>query len=207
MTEGPFGRKTRDGKLPRCAGCGSLERHRVVRSMWNRIVEVEFRDMKALQFSRDPAADAGWFDTLEVSVFGRRNSLDLQSIDRPNGTYDIVICNHVLEHVQDDAQAFRELMRILKPGGFLQFSVPSPHARAETEDWGYPKAELHGHFRTYGRDLVQRFADAQPGVGILVVPGVDEVTGSPQYVYFASFDRHRLDAIHSRLAPDRRASG
>ena len=197
--DGPGGRKSPfTHKAPRCLQCGSLERHRFIRGIWNRMLEDEF-DNRVIQFSEDRAVESDWFKSFEVSIFGRRNSLNLQTIERPDGAYDIAICNHVLEHVEQDRQAFRELMRILKPDGFLQFSVPFPQGRVVTEDWGYPKPELHQHYRVYGRDLVERFTKAQPGVHILEVPGEDEVTSVPDFVYFASFDERRLDTIRLRL--------
>ena len=198
--DGPGGRKapfTR--KAPRCVGCGSLERHRFIRGVWYRILDDDFRGMRAIQFSSDRSVDSRWFESLEVSIFRGRNSLDLQAIDRADGVYDVAICNHVLEHVDRDREGFCELVRILKPDGFLQFSVPFPQGRTVTEDWGYPKPELHGHYRVYGRDLVERFAGARSGARILEVEGVDAATGAPEFVYFASCDSGRVDALRSRL--------
>ena len=108
-----------------------------------------------------------------------------------------MICNHVLEHVENDSQAFREIMRILRSGGFLQFSVPNPKVRTETVDWGYPRADLHDHYRNYGRDLMQRFGEAQPGVEILEVEATDDVTGVAYPAYFASLDGRVLDAMEA----------
>lgn len=186
-------------RAPQCAGCGSLERHRFIRGVWCRIVDSGFGGMRAIQFSPDRAVDPRWFDSLEVSKYGGRNSLDLQAIDRADGTYDVAICNHVLEHVEKDRAGFGELVRILRPDGILQFSVPFPQGRAVTEDWGYPKPELHGHYRIYGRDLVERFSGACPGVRILEIEGVDDVTGAPEFVYFASRDRGRIEALRACL--------
>ena len=197
--EGPLGRKSLTGKLPQCARCGSLERHRFIRSVWNQVIDTDFISKKALQFSRDPTVERKWFGNLEVSVYGGRNSLDLRDIDRAAESYDIVICNHVLAHVRDDSQAFREIMRILIPDGFLQFSVPGSMTHTVTEDWGYSKPELHHHYRMYGRDVVQRFTGAQPEVHILEVYGADGVTGSRDVVYFATFSNHRMTTLSSRL--------
>ena len=197
--EGPGGRMSRTGKLPVCVSCGSLERHRIVRTVWNFLDGEEHLRMHALQFSLDPSVDKEWFGAFEVSIHGGRNSLNLENIRRPSQSYDVVICNHVLEHVQDDRLAFREIMRILKPDGFLQFTVPSPCTRAVTKEWGYPDPNLHEHYRTYGRDLVQRFGEAQPGVRFLHVRECDDVTGVTDLVYFASLDRRRMDTIRSCL--------
>ena len=136
-----------------------------------------------------------WFGGFEVSIYGSSNSLDLQEIGREDGLYDIVICNHVLEHVENDRQAFREILRILKPTGFLQFSVPNPTQHTKTKDWGYPKPEMHYHYRVYGRDLLQRFSEAQPRVHILQIEAADAVTEVSDFVYFTSFDDIWIEAM------------
>ena len=196
---GPKGRKTAAGKLPACASCGSLERHRIVRAMWEHLVEDELLRWKALQFSRDPSVNEKWFESLEISIYQKSNSLNLQNIERPPESYDVVISNHVLEHVDDDRLAFREIMRILKPKGFFQFSVPSPHVRDETEEWGYPDSNRHHHYRIYGKDLVRRFEEARSGVKFLCFPGIDDVTGVQNFIYFASLDVDRLNLIGRKL--------
>ena len=196
--EGPGGRMSRGGKLPACATCGSLERHRAVRAVWSPLIGANLRCLKAIQFSLDPSVDKQWFKSFEISIYGRRNSLDWEAIDRPSGSYDIVICNHVLEHIEDDRRAFREIMRILAPSGLFQFTVPLPQTRAVTEEWGYPDRP-HGHYRLYGRDLIDRFAEAKPGTGFLCVPCVDPVTGEPDFVYFAFLDECRLNEIRPVL--------
>ena len=187
------------GKLPACASCGSLERHRTVRVVWRALIGAELCRLKAIQFSLDPSVDKKWFKRFEVSIFGKENSLDLEAIFRPSGSYDIVICNHVLEHVEDDRRAFREVMRILAPLGLFQFTVPLPQTRAVTEEWGYPDRP-HGHYRLYGRDLVDRFGEARSGVKFLCVSGADPVTGDPDFVYFAFLDERRLESIRQRLS-------
>ena len=54
----------------------------------------------------------------------------------PPDTFDLLLSHEVLEHVQDDRQAVREIMRVLKPGGRLILFVPNR---------GYP-FETHGFF-------------------------------------------------------------
>ena len=196
--KGPWGRMSQGGAFPACRSCGSLERHRTVRAVWNPLIRLELGRLRAIQFSLDRSVDRDWFRTLEISIYGKRNSLDLENIDRPCDRYDVVICNHILEHIRDDRQAFREIMRILKPTGLFQFTVPLPQSRAVTEDWGYPD-HPHGHYRLYGRDLVDRFGEARPDTKFLCVPGADPVTGEPDLVYFAFLDERRLDSIRQKL--------
>lgn len=53
--------------------------------------------------------------------------VDITNLDLyDSGRFDCVICSHVLEHVQDDSAATRELFRVLKPGGWGIFLVPLP---------------------------------------------------------------------------------
>ena len=188
---GPGGRKGEAGRLPRCTSCRSVERHRIVHSIWTPLVGEELRRLRAIQFSRDPSVEKKWFKSLEISIYGKRNSLDLESIERPSDCYDVAVCNHVLEHIENDRQAFREIMRILTPTGIFQFTVPLPHSHSVTDDWGYPD-EAQAHYRMYGKDLVDRFSKAQPDVKFLCVEGFDDVTGVGDIVYFCSLDDQRL---------------
>jgi hypothetical protein len=60
---------------------------------------------------------------------------DITAIDVPDGSFDMVICHRVMEHVLDDAKGFSELFRILRPGGPLSFSVPQATHRPHTAEW------------------------------------------------------------------------
>lgn len=51
-------------------------------------------------------------------------SADLTATPFATGSFDVIVCSHVLEHVPDDAAAFRELFRILKPGGHALLLTP-----------------------------------------------------------------------------------
>jgi len=94
--------------------------------------------------------------------------IDITSIPMSDESVDIIVCNHVLEHVMDDRKALRELHRVLKPGGWAIINVPVDYAREQTyED---PKIttdkqrKIHfgqaDHVRVYGRDYTQRLAES-----------------------------------------------
>ena len=178
---GPNGRLSRSGALPKCRKCGSMERHRILRSIWARIPLDFLSRSRALQFSPDLSVDPDWFSSYELSIYGGDNSIDLEAIDRASATYDVIICNHVLEHIPDDRKAFTELIRVLSPSGFLEVTVPNPYFRKITEDRG-PK--IHEHFRTYGADISLRFNGTKSTVLLHRVTGKDMVTGRKDYVFF-----------------------
>ncbi len=151
---GPLGRMAAGKTLPpRCAVCGSLERHRIVRRVYDAIPSGILESARALQFADDPSAPRARFKSFELSIFGHENSLDMASINRPDESYDWVIANHVLEHVEDDFAAIRELLRIVTDDGAIQLTVPSPSSALDTWDLPEPVPTGFGHWRGYGSDL------------------------------------------------------
>jgi len=89
------------------------------------------------------------------------NVLDIQY---PDHHFDIVICNHVLEHIPEDSKAMSELFRVLKPGGKAVLQVPiSKNSLKTVEDLTITdraqREALFGqfdHVRIYGQDYEQR---------------------------------------------------
>ncbi|MBT8221184.1 MAG: methyltransferase domain-containing protein [Bacteroidia bacterium] len=88
---------------------------------------------------------------------------DICDLPFDDDTFDVVLCNHVLEHIEDDQQAMKELFRVLKPGGWAMLQVPINYQNATTyEDSTItdPKErEKHfwqdDHYRLYGRDYAE----------------------------------------------------
>jgi predicted SAM-dependent methyltransferase len=180
---GPNQRLSATGMRPRCKRCHSFERHRVFRTIFLELGPRRLRTLRCLQFSQDPTVDRRWFDSYEVSVFKKSNSLDLQHIDRPDGSYDVILCNHVLEHVPDYRAAFRELSRILSTRGFLFLSFPDPYHVDRTTDWGYPDPKLHEHYRHFGRDVEEVFPKEMPDCHVVAVTATDPATGVRDMAY------------------------
>jgi len=178
-----------------------LERHRIIRTIWESFPEIFLSHKTALQFSLDPSVNPQWFLNLEISIYGHRNSLDIQSIDRSDETFDIIICNQILVHVKRDTDAFRELMRVLKPEGFLQLTVPNPIFRKKTEDWGYPNKDFHGHYRHYGLDLIEKFNAVCPSSEMVFIKSSDVITGSEDYVFFWSKSADVIEYLKSMFKP------
>ncbi len=201
---GPKGRMAPNGKMPRCAGCRSLERHRMFRIMFERLGVTDFKGQRAIQFSPDPTVDPAWFASFELSVYGEGESLDIQAIGRPDGTYGLVACSHVLEHVADDRKALHELLRIAAPDGLLWLVVPDPFREETTRDWGFPKPEKHGHYRVYGADIAERFARYLPDQPVIAYMGEDPVTGERDGCFLLPKSAAGRQRIEARLGADSR---
>jgi SAM-dependent methyltransferase len=94
--------------------------------------------------------------------------IDITDIPFPDAHFDLVVSNHVLEHVPDDAAALREIARVLRPGGHALLQTPfAPGLVASIEAVGVTAAAerwlLYGqedHVRLYGRDLHERIVAA-----------------------------------------------
>lgn len=88
---------------------------------------------------------------------------DLHKIPLEDNRFDVVFCNHVLEHVDDAIQCMRELHRVMAPGGWGIMQVPQDMNREETyEDWTITSPEERekhfwqkDHVRLFGRDYPQ----------------------------------------------------
>lgn len=164
------------GRLKQCATCRSIGRHRAFRKLLHALGPKRFKQVSCLNFSGDPTTKPTWFGRYEISTYGRKNSIDVQRIDRPDASYDVIICNHVLEHVPDDRSAVRELGRILSDRGFLFLSVPGPGHLARTEDWGWPDPARSKHYREYGPEFVDLLQQELPHLSIIEVWATDDTT-------------------------------
>jgi SAM-dependent methyltransferase len=98
--------------------------------------------------------------------------MDITDIHYADGSFDVIYCSHVLEHVPDDMGAMRELYRVLKPGGWAILQVPiSADMTFEDPTVTSPeeREKLFGqddHVRRYGPDYGDRLAAA--GFSVLV---------------------------------------
>ena len=82
--------------------------------------------------------------------------IDLQQLALTANAVDLVWCHQMLEHIEDDAAARRELNSLLRPDtGELVVSVPMTDAAA-TVEYGFPDPKESGHWRIYGDDFVTK---------------------------------------------------
>ena len=89
---------------------------------------------------------------------------DICDLPFADNCYDVILCNHVLEHIPDDTKAIQELYRVMKPGGYGIFQIPQDLNRETTfeDDTITDKAERakifgqYDHVRVYGRDYFEK---------------------------------------------------
>ena len=89
---------------------------------------------------------------------------DICNLPFDNNSFDIILCNHVLEHIPDDVKAMQELYRVLKPNGWGIFQIPQDIKRETTfEDNSITdkkkRAKIFGqydHVRIYGMDYFDK---------------------------------------------------
>lgn len=182
----------------RCPRCNSMERHRALWMFLRTKTDLWSAPRRALHIAPELALKRALTRAPNIEyVSGDVRSplaavkLDVQDLPYPDGFFDLVLCNHVLEHVDDDRRAMRELCRVLSPAGWAVLLAPIDPARAVTfEDPTVTDPQerervfgQRDHVRVYGRD----YADRLRGEGF-DVEGVDFVsTLEPSVV-----ERHAL---------------
>ena len=157
----------------------SLERHRLLWLYLKNETNFFSDHVKVLHF----APEQSFYDRFNKLTNIDYTTTDLNSpladvkadiCDLPfeNDSFDVILCNHVLEHIPDDTKAMQELFRILKPGGWGVLQIPQDLKRAVTfEDDSITdkkeRAKIFGqydHVRIYGLD----YFDKLRGVGFKV---------------------------------------
>ena len=93
---------------------------------------------------------------------------DLHSIPLEDNRFDVIFCNHVLEHVDDADKVMKEFYRVMKPGGWGIFQVPIDYNNSVTiEDKSVTdpreRERLYwqsDHLRLFGRDYGEKLTAA-----------------------------------------------
>jgi SAM-dependent methyltransferase len=171
----PYGRiNSRPNAL--CPNCLSLERHRLIwlylkekTDFFNRKLHVLHIAPEACFIKRFEKVHGDHYITADIESPLAKVKMDIHDIPFQENTFDVVLCNHVLEHVKDDISAMNEIRRVLKSGGFAIMQVPFFHPLPEKtfEDLNItdPKERerIFGqddHVRRYGLDYSERIQKA-----------------------------------------------
>lgn len=180
------GRTKRDNVL--CPSCLTLERHRVLWLYLKQHTDFFTTPRKMLHIAPEQPflgrfRNMKHLDLTTADLFSPLADVhcDIQAMPFANRSFDVIFCNHVLEHVADDMKAMRELYRVMRPGGFGIFQVPVDESRKSTfEDPSITSEndrEQHfwqkDHVRLYGLDYPDRLRAA--GFNVQRIDMADEV--------------------------------
>jgi SAM-dependent methyltransferase len=166
-----------------CPKCGSLERHRLLclATREHRF----FEDRDVLHFAPEIAVtelvkkqNPRTYTTADLFARNVDRKENIESLSIEDKSFDVVICLHVLEHV-NDRKAVGELYRVLRPGGLLIAMFPIVEGWDETfEDTSKSSTDerllyfgQHDHVRYFGRDARSRLA--APGFHVEEYTGVE----------------------------------
>lgn len=152
-----------------CSKCGASDRERFY-ALWLRGQVGSgalSRSAKVIHFAPEAALSRmirrlGWFDykTADIGMDDVDFRENLMSLSFADGSFDFFICSHVLEHVESDVVAIRELFRVTRAGGGgllmapiivgLPATIEDPLATSEEDRWRL--FGQHDHVRLYAHD-------------------------------------------------------
>ncbi len=155
-----------------CPQCNSRSRHRGLKFLYEEILEGR-PGADVLYFAPEPIL------LQSVQAFNRVRVVttdylledvdypgeDIQALSFQEGAFDVVLCNHVIEHVPDDRKALAEIHRVLRPGGMAVITVPGDWHRPHTIRFENP-ADHNGHYRDYGADFTTLLRSIFPKVEV-----------------------------------------
>lgn len=144
-----------------CPHCNSRSRHRGLVFVYSDFLEASNSLVRILHFAPEPifyslfkGKSALEYQTADLFLKDVDRKEDIQNLTIPDGTYDIVLSNHVIEHVPDDDKALSEMCRILRSGGKAIITIPGDFQRDKTIYFNHLR--YNGHYRDYGLDVLTK---------------------------------------------------
>ncbi|MBC3757312.1 class I SAM-dependent methyltransferase [Hyunsoonleella sp. SJ7] len=149
----------------------SLERHRLLWLYLKNETDFFTSNLKVLHFAPEQAFYKRFrnMESLDYVTTDLNSPLadvkaDICNLPFEDDEFDVILCNHVLEHIPDDTKAMQELYRVMKPNGWGVFQIPQDLNRERTfEDDSITdkkeRAKIFGqydHVRVYGRDFFDK---------------------------------------------------
>lgn len=166
----PYGRKARENAL--CPNCLALERHRLMWLFLQNETAFFTKKMKVLHIAPElcfldrmkklPNLE---YITADLESPLAQIKMDVHQIPFEENSFDVVFCNHVLEHVDDDILACSEINRVLNNNGWGIIQSPVYDLEKTIEDKSITnpaeRERLFGqrdHVRKYGKDYAKRLS-------------------------------------------------
>lgn len=153
----------------------SLERHRLLWLFLKNETDFFTKELHLLHFAPEQAFHGRFkklknieYTTTDLNSPLAQVKADICNLPFEDNSYDVILCNHVLEHIPDDVKAMEELFRVMKPGGWGIFQIPQDLKRETTfeDDSITDKKERtrifgqYDHVRVYGRDYFDKLRAA-----------------------------------------------
>ncbi len=178
----------------------SLERHRLLWLYLQNETDLLTQPQKLLHFAPEQCfykrfrnSEIIQYTTTDLNSPLADVLADICNLPFKDNEFDFILCNHVLEHIDDDFKAMQEIHRVLKPGGRAILQIPLENNRTTTfEDHSITdrkeRARIFGqydHVRVYGMDYFTRLKEV--GFSVQAVDYTAQL--DPKLV-----DRYRLAA-------------
>lgn len=170
----PYGYiESRDNAL--CPWCLALERHRLMWIYLKRETDFFTANPRLLHIAPEKCFIKRFerllgdnYITGDLESPLAKVKMDIQNIPFDDNEFDVIFCNHILEHVEDDRLAMREMYRVMRHGGWGIMLSPVTEGKKTTyEDSSITTPEgrhkafgQHDHMREYGEDYADRLVEA-----------------------------------------------
>lgn len=206
----PYGRIiTRENAL--CPNCLSLERHRLIKDYLLAQTDFFTAKLKVLHVApelcfikRFEKIHGDNYITADIESPLAKVKMDVHNIPFEDNKFDVVMCNHVLEHVTDDHKVMTEFYRVLKPTGWAILQSPMDYSMEKTyEDSTIIdplEREKHfgqdDHLRMFGLDYGDRLRKA----GFVVSEEKVAEKYTAEEIHFLGLDKNEIMYFCQKLA-------
>lgn len=148
-----------------CPDCGSHPRHRMLYMYLPNWIDIGARDILHFapeRFLNSIFRNSDGVDlrtTTDIALADVNCLSNINHLPFLDASFNSIICIHVLEHIENDGGAMKELSRILKTGGTAVICVPESNVD-KTIEFGFADPKKSHHWRDYGNDFTKRLVDA-----------------------------------------------
>lgn len=181
-------------KNEKCPKCKSFKRHRFIYCFLEHQGLLDISNLRVLHIAPErcflKTFEKMWgknYITADLNAKNVKMEMDITKVQIKDETFDFILCNHVLEHIEDDKRALSELFRLLKKGGKVVVTVPISGEKT-FEDFKIkdPKERLKyfgqkDHVRKYGLDIVKKLAKVGFEVKIITPIDIMNKSGIKKY--------------------------